>query len=69
MKNVRLCDICGKVIQRNDRRGEIVIYPDEIHQNVIGERDIVVCEGRYDICESCYFSKIRDMIKVDGEND
>ena len=61
MKNVRLCDICGKAIKRGDRRGEIMIYPDETHQNKFGE----LCEARYDICESCYFSKIRDMIKVE----
>ena len=65
MKNVRLCDICGKVIQRYDRRGELVIYHNEPDQNRIGE----LCEARYDICESCYFNKIRDMIKVEGENE
>ena len=64
MRNVRLCDICGKVIQRYDRRGELVIYSDETQQNI--DR---VSEARYDICESCYFNKIRDMIKVDGEDE
>lgn len=64
MKNVRLCDICGKVIQRGDRRGELAIYSNEIHQDVD-----TVFEARYDICESCYFSKIRDMIKAEAQDD
>ena len=67
MKNVRLCDICGKAIQLGDRRGELVIYPDEIHQNAID--DFTVFEGRYDICESCYYSKIRDMIREESSED
>lgn len=64
MRNVRLCDICGKVIQRYERRVELVVYSDETHQNLDK-----VSEVRYDICESCYFNKIRDMIKVEGEDE